>query len=177
MSKKELIIGIVIAVLLISWGVVRVVTRAPSEAEAVTGRTGGGTAVVPVGDDKSAMQKMRDKRAEEGREMARAAIAEHEEAMALDWSSPETPDRLMAVGNLYQYKLDEYDSAIQRYVTIVEEYPKHAQTPQAYLELAMCYERMGDEVQASYVYKDMLDRLDPAYVQHHAYAKKKLGEE
>ena len=173
-NKKELIIGAVIAVLLITVGVVRAVTRPPEPEKPAVANAA--KRVEYLDDDNvSAVQKVRDKKAAEGREKALAAIAEHEEAITNDWAAPDTPDRLMAVGNLYQYQLDDFDSAIQSYASITIDYPQHAQTPWAYIEMAKCYERKGDQTQANYVYREMVDKLDPS-LQHVAYAKHQLGE-
>jgi hypothetical protein len=175
-NKKELIIGAVVASLLIILGVIKVITRPPEpEKPPVVANT---VKQVDYGSAEhvSMVQTVREKKAAEGREKARTAIQEHEEAIVKDWASPYTPDRMMAVGNLYQYKLEEYDSAIQRYAAITDEYPRYSGTPQAYVEMAKCYERKGDQVQANYVYREMIDKLNPAS-QHVAYAKQQLGEE
>jgi len=174
-SKKELIIGAVVAALFITFGVVKVVTSPPEPEKPVVVNTLKPADYAADGNI-SAVQKVRDKKAAEGREKARAAIKEHEEAITNDWASPYTPDHLMAVGNLYQYQLDDYDSAIQRYATITAEHPQHTQTPWAYIEMAKCYERKGDHVQANYVYREMIEKLDPS-LQHVAYAKNRLGEQ
>ncbi|UCD57339.1 MAG: hypothetical protein JSV16_16285, partial [Candidatus Hydrogenedentota bacterium] len=89
------------------------------------------------------------------------------------WYSEDTPARLMAVGNLYQYQLGEYYSAIQSYRTLIDSHPNHPKTPQAYIEIAACYERLGEETQAGYVYREMTQSLDPSLT-HVKYAKLKL---
>lgn len=176
MNRKELIIGAVVAVVLIALGIVWAATRPPVvKKEVVTGTSGGGGTYIP-GQDKSATEMAQERRDEKTRENARAIIAEYEQTMAENWNSPETPDLLMAMGNIHQYQLDEYDPAIQKYATIIDNFPTHSQAPKAYLEMAKCYELKGDQVQASYVYREMIEKLDPALEQHIAYAKQKLGE-
>jgi tetratricopeptide (TPR) repeat protein len=173
-SRKELIIGAVVAVILISFGIARVIMRPPPE-QSTTDTVAGTADYTPSTDEKSAIEKAHEKKEALAKEQAREAIAEHERAIANDWAAPDTPDRLMAVGNLYQYQLDQYDTAIQKYASIVNDYPDHYQTPQAYIEMAKCYERKGDQVQAEYVYEEIIEKLDPS-LQHVAYAKQRLGE-
>jgi hypothetical protein len=56
---------------------------------------------------------------------------------------------------------------------LVDIAPNHSQTPQAYIEIATCYERLGEEAQAMYVYREMTEKLDSS-LQHVQFAKLKL---
>lgn len=170
-NKKELIAGAIVALVLLTLGVLKIFMHSPQPSEAVAKPQE--EAVVPTSQPLSATKKARRNIEAKAREKAFAAIAEHETAMSANWQAADTPDRLMAVGNLYQYQLDDYYSAIQNYRTLVDSYPHHDQTAQAYVEIAACYERLGDEAQAEYVYREMVDALDPT-LQHTAYAKLKL---
>jgi tetratricopeptide (TPR) repeat protein len=124
----------------------------------------------------STTQKMKEKIDVERKRRALEAIEEHENAIALNLDEDESADRLMAVGNLHQYQLSDYYSAIQSYRMLVDTAPNHSQTPQAYVEIATCYERMGEEDQAMYVYREIVERLDPT-LQHTQFAKLKLAGE
>jgi TolA-binding protein len=53
--------------------------------------------------------------------------------------------------------------------------PDHSKVPQAYVEIATCYEKLGEEMQARYVYQEMVDNLDPS-LQHAIFAKQKVEE-
>lgn len=172
-SRKELVIGGIIVVVLLSLGVMKVALKPASSSEA-TAKPLSDTHVVEP-DRFSTIQKVGDNRVADRREKALKAIADHQEAIAMNWRSKETPDRQMAIGNLYQYQLTDYYSAIDSYRALVDEFPKHDKTPQAYVEIAACFERLGDEVQARYAYREMVEKLDPA-LEHTKYARIKLGE-
>ncbi len=171
MNKKELIIGAGVVLVLLSLGVLKIFLQPPQSPKVVARPQE--EAVVSTSDNVSATMKARENIKAKAREKALAAIAKNEAAMNANWQAADTPDRLMAVGNLYQYQLGDYYSAIQRYRTLVDDYPNHSETPQAYIEIAACYERLGDEEQAKYVYSEMVESLDPS-LQHTAYAKLKL---
>lgn len=170
LKNKEVAVGIVIALILITLGVFKMLAqteRASGQARPVQNQA------VVESDQKTTTMKILEEIEAEKREKALAAIAEHEEKISANWRAKDTPDRLMAVGNLYQYQLGDYYSAIQNYRTLVGSHPNHSQTPQAYVEIAACFERIGEDVQARYVYREMLEKLDPS-LQHTAYARQKL---
>jgi TolA-binding protein len=173
-ERKELSVGALIVLLLVSLGIVKLIAGGPHHAApAVTASQNNEDPF--ASENVSTMVKVREKIAEERRVKAEADIADHEEAISRDWSAADTPDRFMAVGNLKQYQLGDYNAAIQSYRTLVDSYPKHNKTPQAYIEMARCYEEMGNEEQARYIYREMIQVLDPS-LQHVAYAKTRLGE-
>ena len=167
------IVGAIAAAVLILLGVAKIFTAPEPPPQVVTARA------YTVGDigavRQSTTQQVKEKISTEGQRRALESIAEHEKAMAGDFGGEETPDRLMAVGNLQQYQVGDYYSAIQNYRTLVDTSPDHSKTPQAYVEIATCYEKLGDEMQARYVYQEMVDELDPS-LQHAIFAKQKLEE-
>lgn len=170
--KKEVIIGVAIAVLLISLGIVkgirapsRTVQAAPTIRESVTTDS----------EHTSAITKAREKLAEEKKEKALVAISEHQTSINANREAKDTPDRLMAVGNLYQFQVGDYYSAIESYRSLVDNFPKNTKTSQAYVEIADCYERLGRPDQAKFIYQEMVEKLDPA-TQYAKYAKLKLEE-
>lgn len=170
-KKKQLIAGVVVAVLLVCIGVYKGLTRPPEPVKAVSNEE---TTFVDVTQD-SAITKAKQRIKARGKEHALESILEHEEAINRDWHSEDTPDRMMAIGNLYQYQLEDHYSAIQNYRNLVEGFPKHSKAPQAFIEMATCYERLGQEVQAEYIYQEMVESLDPT-LDHTKFAKLKLEE-
>jgi len=168
---NHLTVGAIAAAVLILMGGVKAYMQPEAPPEAVAGLTR------DVGDLSMAQQsttmKVREKLKAERQRKALEAIADHEEAIALHFYDEDTPDRLVAVGNLHQYQLGDYYSAIQSYRTMIGTYPDHSKTPQAYIEIAACYKKLGDEVQTRYVYQEMVETLDPS-LQHTQYAKLQL---
>jgi tetratricopeptide (TPR) repeat protein len=173
-SRKQLFIGIVIAVLLIIAGLVKGVSSkalTPRAVSAVPQDSMNATKDQP----QSTAAFLQEKRKEEREAKAKTAIAENLKAIASDYRGKETPDRLMAVGNLYQYQLGDYYSATEYYQDLIDNFPNRDSVAQAYVELATCYEKLGDEIQSRYVLQEMVDKLDPS-LEHVKYAKRKLGE-
>ena len=167
-------VGAIAAAVLILLGVVRIFTRPEPPPKVVTASVNN-VGVTDYGHESTAL-KVKEKIKTEGQRRALEAIAEHEKALAGDFGGEETPDRLMAVGNLHQYQMNDYYSAIQNYRMLVDEDLNHSKAPQAFIEIATCYEKLGDEVQARYTYQEMVDTLDPS-LQHVRFARIQLGEE
>ncbi len=165
-------IGAIIAFALISLGIVKIFMKPapppPRQAAEITGET-----VVTTSRYASTILQAKERVNAEKKRKALAAIAEHEKIINRNFGDPETSDHLMGVGNLYQYQLGDYYSAIQSYRTLVDSAPNHSQTPQAFVEIATCYERLGEEAQAMYVYQEMVEKLNPS-LQHVQFAKLKL---
>lgn len=168
---NRLKIGAIIAFALISLGIVKIFMKPappPPQAAEITGET-----VVTTSRYASTILQAKERVNTEKKRRALAAIAEHEKIINRNFGDPETSDHLMGVGNLYQYQLGDYYSAIQSYRTLVDSAPNHSQTPQAFVEIATCYERLGEEAQAMYVYQEMVEKLNPS-LQHVQFAKLKL---
>ena len=173
-NRKQLFIGIVIAVLLIIAGLAKgVVSKAPATPPASSAQQDNMEATKDQPQSTAAF--LREKSKAEREAKAKAAISENLEAIASDWQAEETPDRFMAVGNLYQYQLGDYYSATEYYNDLIKNFPDRDSVAQAYVELANCYEKLGDEIQSRFVLQEMVDRLDPS-LEHVKYAKRKLGE-
>ncbi len=170
MRNKELIVGAIVAGMLIVAGIAKVFlspAKEPVATRAVSHVSG------EVTERVTTTMRIREEKEVVKVQKAREAIAEHEEKIRLNHSAKDTPDRLMAIGNLYEYQIGDHYSAIQSYRALVDEYPDHSDTPQAYVEIAACFERMGEPAQAMYIYREMVDKLDPS-LQHAQYAKQKL---
>jgi len=170
-NKNRLMLGIALALALIFMGFLKAALQPPPQPKTVEEVPSINTVVFE--ERVSTAMKVREELDAEKREKALAAIEEHEAAINRNSKSEDTPDRLMAVANLNQYQLGDYHSAIQSYRSLIDSYPRHAKVAQAYVEIATCYERLGDEAQARYVYGEMVQSLDPS-LQHVQYAKLKL---
>jgi tetratricopeptide (TPR) repeat protein len=165
---KQLVIGVVVAVTFIVFGVAKAVVKPAQTPEAVAKPTT--EARSPAAKRVSLATKVDNNRDAKKREKAQVAIREHQDAMIHDPEGPETGDRLMAIGNLNQYQIEDYYSAIDSYRMMVSTSPDHPDTPQAYAEMASCYEKLGEDMQARYIYEEMINELDPS-LSHVLYAK------
>ena len=168
---NQFTIGATVAALLLILGVAKIILQPAPTPEAAAEITS--DIVSPYPQYVSTTEQMKKKVDVERKRRALEAIEEHEDAIALNLDEDETADRLMAVGNLQHYQLSDYHSAIQSYRMLVDTAPDHSQTAQAYVEIATCYERLGEEDQAMYVYREMVEMLDPS-LQHTHFAKLKL---
>ncbi|RJP23741.1 MAG: hypothetical protein C4520_05680 [Candidatus Abyssobacteria bacterium SURF_5] len=174
-NKKQLMIGICIALALIIGGLARGLTREQPSSQSPAPLPQN-SAQLTEKNIVRPTETIEEKLAAERREKARKAIAEHEEAIKLHWGAEDTPDRMMAMGNLHQYQLSDYYSAIECYRNLVDNFSDHDKVAQAYVEIATCYEKVGDQAQARFIYQEMVDSLDSS-LQHVQYAKLKLGKD
>ena len=107
-------------------------------------------------------------------ERARAVIEQHEQRLEANPESEDAPALLHAMGNLARHKLGQYEQAAQYYEVLLEEYPEWKAVRKVYPQLAVCYERMGDELNAQSVYKRMIKRF-PEDSQEYRFARAQLG--
>lgn len=105
---------------------------------------------------------------------ARRTIEQHRARIDAEPNAPERPALLQAMGNLYGQKLMDYENAAWCYEQIILNYPKWEGTPMIYGSLATCYEKTGDQENATRVYMEMM-RVLPETTQEYLYAKDKLG--
>jgi tetratricopeptide (TPR) repeat protein len=169
---NQFTVGAALAAALLLLGVLQIFMRADTPSEATASAAVDHAIAFPA-QNESIIMKARKNVESEKKKRALEAIANHERSINADFNDEQTPDRLMAVGNLHQYQIGDYYSAIENYRMMVDIAPNHNQTPQAYIEIATCYERLGEEVQAMYVYREMTEKLDPS-LQHAQFAKLKL---
>ena len=104
-SKNHLMLGAAVALVLISLGMLKTLLQ-PSPPPKTVGEVEL-KALASAPKHFSTITTVKENLNAEKRRKALAAIEEHEEAIRLNWNSEDTPDRLMAVGNLHQYQLDE----------------------------------------------------------------------
>lgn len=99
-------------------------------------------------------------------------IAQHEARIIEEPHSDDTVALRLAVGNLYR-RIGRYDEAINSYESLILERPDWDGIRAVYDELATCYERLGDTVNARRIYAQMLDRF-PEDSAEYEYAQAKL---
>lgn len=105
---------------------------------------------------------------------ARQTIAEHRERFEADPKSAEAPSLLSAMGNLYRQKLGDYQQAASCFEQLLRDYPNDSSARDAYLQLVVCYERLGDQENRSRVLRLMMDRY-PSDSSEYGYAAQELG--
>lgn len=107
-------------------------------------------------------------------EKAQTIIGEHQERLDEDPDSEEAPALLKAMGNLARQKLRDYEQAVDYYEQILDKYPDWEGTRQVYAQLALCYERMGDQEGAAATYVEMMEEL-PEDSDEYQFAKMQLA--
>jgi len=107
------------------------------------------------------------------REKAQQTIQKHKQELNADPQSERAPALLSAMGNLYAQTLGDDKEAIRCYEQVLLDYPNSPETRGVYVELASCYERIGDARGARQVYEDMM-RTFPEGTEEHAFAQSKL---
>jgi tetratricopeptide (TPR) repeat protein len=105
---------------------------------------------------------------------ARQTIAEHQQRFDADPKSVEAPALLGAMGNLYRQKLSDYEQAAGCFERLISEYPDDSGVRDAYLQLMICYERLGDQENRSRVLRRIMSAYPPES-EEHAYAALQLG--
>ena len=79
------------------------------------------------------------------------------------------------MGNLYRQKLGDYANAVQCYELLLHDYPESEAARTALIELATCYDRLGDHESVRRVYREMTRRF-PSDSEEYLWAKLQLGE-
>jgi len=150
--------------------VVLAVRKEPEEQPAGTGADLGQTAAA-AGTAADLAEPV--KPAVTAADKARAAIDEHRRKIAENPERDDAPALLNAMGNLYMQKLGDYEQAVQCYERILIEYDDSNQKRTALINLANCYEKLGDRSGARYTYQRMLDTF-PEDAQEYKFAQQKL---
>ena len=103
-------------------------------------------------------------------ELALEQIAEHEAKVLENPGDENTPAYLMAMGNLYRQKLLDYEKAAECYERLLYDYEDYDAVRVVYMQLATCYERLGQRDEAKKVYEQMMD-VFPAESQEYKIAR------
>lgn len=108
-------------------------------------------------------------------EQARAVIAGHEQKINEgNMSDDDIAAYMNAIGNLHMQKLGEYKEAAEQFELLLSKYPNWSGTSGVYTKLALCYERLDDDVQAQQVYMRMRSAFPPDS-QEYQFATQELG--
>lgn len=111
------------------------------------------------------------------REAARATILakvrENEEALKTTTDPVRVAAYLNGIGNMYYQRLQDYEAAAGYFERVVAEHPGCAGIAQTYVQLAMCYERLGQPEKRTATLRRMLEAF-PNDSQEYAYAYQEL---
>ena len=108
------------------------------------------------------------------KEQAREVIEGHQERLEEKPDANESASLLQAMGNMARMKLGEYAEAAAYYEQVLTNYPDWQGIRGTYTNLAVCYERLGDELRVQSVYKRMMKAF-PEDSQEYLFAKSELG--
>lgn len=103
------------------------------------------------------------------REKTLEIIQSHQAQVDANPKAEEAPALLSAMGNLYTQKLGDYTQAAACYESAIRDYPDWGEVRTAYLQLAMCYERLNDQQNARRIYSLMMEKF-PEDSQEYQYA-------
>lgn len=106
-------------------------------------------------------------------EQVKATIAEHKAKFDANPDDKDAPVYLSAMGNLYRYKLNDYENAIQAYQLLLHDYPEWEGNRNTLIALAACYEHQGNREGVRDTYERMLKFFAPES-QEYQYAKAQL---
>ncbi len=106
---------------------------------------------------------------------ARNTIEEYTRQIEAEPDNPDTPARLMAMGNLYKQKLLDFEQAAVQYRELTARFPDYPQVGLAYIELADCLEKLNDWRSAQLVYREMMEHFPPDS-QEYLFAQQKQGQ-
>jgi TolA-binding protein len=107
-------------------------------------------------------------------EKARATIASHQQRLDADPQGEDAPALLHAMGNLYRQRLGDYEQAASCFERLIDSHPETPNVRDAYLQLVVCYERLGDTENHRRILRRMLNDF-PAESEEYQYASQQLG--
>lgn len=111
------------------------------------------------------------------REAARASILakvhENEEALKTTTDPVRVAAYMNGIGNMYYQRLQDYEAAAGYFERVIAEHPGCVGIAQTYVQLAMCYERLGQPDKRTATLRRMLEAF-PNDSQEYAYAYQEL---
>lgn len=107
-------------------------------------------------------------------ELARKTIADHQAKLDTNPKSEEAPALLSAMGNLYRQKLLDYGQAAGCFERLISDYPQWPSIRDAYLQLVVCYDRLGDMENRSRVLRRIMSDFPPES-EEYLFASRELG--
>lgn len=111
---------------------------------------------------------------ETSRDAAAAIIESHRRQLEANPKSDDAPALLVGMGNLYRQKLSDYEQAAACFERLLDEYPDSINIREAYLQLVICYERLGDEENRRRILRRMMNDFPPES-EEYLYAAQELG--
>ncbi len=108
-------------------------------------------------------------------QQTRDQIEAHREEVLAKPKGEDAPVLLLAMGNLYRQKLLDYESAADCYKWLIGDYPDAPNITSAYINLGVCYERLGQQQMANRLYREMSEKFPEDSVEHQ-FARQKLEE-
>lgn len=111
---------------------------------------------------------------ETSRDAALKTIESHRQRLEANPQSDEAPALLSAMGNLYRQRLSDYGQAASCFERLLTEYPESTNTRDAYLQLVICYDRLGDVENRRRILRQMMD-VYPPESEEHLFAARELG--
>lgn len=124
-----------------------------------------GPVVVPEGPFKPPQDKSVE---------VRAHIERYQKAIDEDPNGEETPLNYRRIGNLHYTTLNDLEGAIPYYEDVLKNFPDWDGNDKVLINLAMCYERLGNDDMARTTYHRML-RFFKEGTPGHDYASQKLN--
>jgi tetratricopeptide (TPR) repeat protein len=103
-----------------------------------------------------------------------AAIEEYENELKYNRGNEETPANLYRLANLYYSNVHNYDKAALYYEALLQEFPQYEGNKNVYPNLAMCYERLGNDDLRRTTLRRMMDYFGTDS-QEYLFAKQELG--
>ena len=107
-------------------------------------------------------------------DVARQTIAEHQARLDANPKSDDAPALLSAMGNLYRQKLLDYEQAAGCFERLISDYPQWPSVRDAYLQLVVCYDRLGDLENRSSILRRIMSDFPPQS-EEYLFASRELG--
>lgn len=98
---------------------------------------------------------------ESERDKVRGTIASHQQRFDADPQGEVAPALLSAMGNLYRQRLGDYEQAANCFEQLIDSYPDSPNIREAYLQLVVCYNRLGDEENRRRILRRMINDFPP----------------
>lgn len=101
-------------------------------------------------------------------------IDQYKREIAEGLDADKTALNLRRIGNLYFGELQNYAEAAKHYEEVLARFPDWEGNKDVYINLAACYERLGNRDLEKWTYERILQRF-PEDSQEHLFARQKLG--
>ena len=158
-----------ILALLAAFAAVKLLTASSGDTQAPSGAAAGSPALPPA---QQSLETLLDVLQPDEEAKTFAQIDEYQKKIDAEAEAEDTPYYLMAMGNLYQQKLGDYEKASFCYERIIADFPSSNAWRDAFLQLETCYLALEDETKLRRLYKQMIVGF-PEDSQEYLYARQK----